>query len=279
MIKNILFIATLFAGGIVHAQKLPQPSPIGKEEQIIGLTTVKVEYSRPSARGRQVFGDLVAYGKVWRTGANLNTTIEFDAPVVFEGQKVEAGKYSLFTIPNAETWVVILNKNTELWGEGDRKPEEDVLQFKVRPAKCEMTETFTIGFAEVKDDKAFLELRWENTLVRVKLEADATEQALANIKEAMSQPEIKPSTYHRCARYCVDKGLMLPEALEWAEKAVSMDKKYWTLYTLALCQAANGKTKEAIATANESMELARKEEDASYVKMNKERIEEWMQKK
>ncbi|MBL7982673.1 MAG: DUF2911 domain-containing protein [Flavobacteriales bacterium] len=279
MIKNILLLATLFAGGIVYAQKLPQPSPIGKEEQIIGLTTVKVEYSRPSARGRQVFGDLVAYGKVWRTGANLNTTIEFDAPVVFEGQMVEAGRYSLFTIPNAEAWVVILNKNTELWGEGDRKPEEDVLQFKVRPAKCEMTETFTIGFAEVKDDKAFLELRWENTLVRVKLEADATEQALANIKEAMAQPEIKPSTYHRCARYCVDKGLMLPEALEWAEKAVSMDKKYWTLYTLALCQAANGKTKEAIATANESMELARKEEDASYVKMNKERIDEWMRKK
>jgi hypothetical protein len=279
MIKNMLLLATLFAGGIVSAQKLPQPSPIGKEEQIVGLTTVKVEYSRPSARGRQVFGDLVAYGKVWRTGANLNTTIEFDGPVVFEGQKVEAGKYSLFTIPNADAWVVILNKNTELWGEGDRKPEEDVLQFKVRPAKCEMTETLTIGFAEVKDDKAFLELRWENTLVRVKLEADATEQALANIKEAMAQPEIKPGTYHRCARYCVDKGVMLPEALGWAQKAVAMDKKYWTLYTLALCQAANGKTKEAIATANESMELARKEEDASYVKMNKERIDEWMRKK
>lgn len=279
MIKRSILFATLFAGGIVHAQQLPQPSPKGEVEQLVGLTSVEVEYSRPSARGRKVFGDLVAYGSVWRTGANLNTIIEFEGPVVLEGQPVAAGKYSLFTIPNEGAWTVILNKNIELWGEGDRKPEEDVLQVKVPVAKCDFTETFTIGFADVKDDKAFLELRWENTLVRVKLEADATEQALANIKEAMAQPEIKPGTYHRCARYCVDKGVMLPEALEWAQKAASTDRKYWTLHTLALCQAANGKYKEAVATAKESMELAQKEGDKSYVKMNKERIDEWMQKK
>ncbi|HRO98352.1 MAG TPA: DUF2911 domain-containing protein [Flavobacteriales bacterium] len=279
MIKRSILFATLFAGGIVHAQQLPQPSPKGEVEQLVGLTSVEVEYSRPSARGRKVFGDLVSYGKVWRTGANLNTIIEFEGPVVLEGQPVPAGKYSLFTIPNEDVWVVILNKNIELWGEGDRKPEEDVLQVKVPVAKCDFTETLTIGFADVKDDKAFLELRWENTLVRVKLEADATEQALANIKEAMAQPEIKPGTYHRCARYCVDKGVMLPEALEWAQKAASTDRKYWTLHTLALCQAANGKYKEAVATANESMELAQKEGDNSYVKMNKERIDEWMRKK
>lgn len=279
MIKRSILFATLFAGGIVHAQQLPQPSPKGEVEQLVGLTSVEVEYSRPSARGRKVFGDLVAYGSVWRTGANLNTIIEFEGPVVLEGQPVAAGKYSLFTIPNEGAWTVILNKNIELWGEGDRKPEEDVLQVKVPVAKCDFTETFTIGFADVKDDKAFLELRWENTLVRVKLEADATEQALANIKEAMAQPEIKPGTYHRCARYCVDKGVMLPEALEWAQKAASTDRKYWTLHTLALCQAANGKYKDAVATANQSMELAQKEGDKSYVKMNKERIDEWMQKK
>ena len=279
MIKRSILFATLFAGGIVHAQQLPQPSPKGEVEQLVGLTSVEVEYSRPSARGRKVFGDLVAYGSVWRTGANLNTIIEFEGPVVLEGQPVAAGKYSLFTIPNEGAWTVILNKNIELWGEGDRKPEEDVLQVKVPVAKCDFTETFTIGFADVKDDKAFLELRWENTLVLVKLEADATEQALANIKEAMAQPEIKPGTYHRCARYCVDKGVMLPEALEWAQKAASTDRKYWTLHTLALCQAANGKYKDAVATANQSMELAQKEGDKSYVKMNKERIDEWMQKK
>lgn len=279
MFKHALLFATLFVGGIVHAQQLPQPSPKGEVEQLVGLTSVEVEYSRPSARGRKVFGDLVAYGSVWRTGANLNTIIEFEGPVVFEGETVAPGKYSLFTIPNEDAWVVILNKNIELWGEGDRKPEEDVLQVKVPVAKCDFTETFTIGFADVKDDKAFLELRWENSMVRVKLEADATEQALANIREAMSQSEIKAGTYHRCARYCVDKGVMLSEALDWAQKAVGMDRKYWTLHTLALCQAANGKYREAVTTAGESMELARKEGDNNYVKMNKERIDEWIQKK
>ncbi|MBP6392462.1 MAG: hypothetical protein KA352_16340, partial [Flavobacteriales bacterium] len=106
----------------------------------------------------------------------------------------------------------------------------------------------------------------------------ASEQALANIKEAMGKSEIKAGTYGRCARYCVDRGVMLPEALAWAEKSVSMEKKYWTLHTLALCQAANGKYKEAVATANESMALAQAESDASYVGMNKTRIEEWSTK-
>jgi hypothetical protein len=279
MIKRSILFATLFAGGIVHAQKLPQPSPKGEVKQLVGLTTVKVEYSRPSARGRKVFGDLVPFGSVWRTGANLNTIVEFDGPVVFEGQKVEAGKYSLFTIPNEGAWAIILNKNIELWGEGDRKPEEDVLQVKVPVAKCDLTETFTIGFADVKDDKALLELRWEHTMVQVNITADATEQALANIKEAVNKEGANAATYHRCARYCVDKGIMLPEALAWAQKSVSMEQKYWSVYTLALCQAANGKYKEAVATANQSMELAQKEGDKNYVKMNKERIDEWMQKK
>jgi hypothetical protein len=279
MIKRSILFATLFAGGIVHAQKLPQPSPKGEVEQLVGLTTIEVEYSRPSARGRKVFGDLVPMGSVWRTGANLNTIIEFDGPVVFEGQPVAAGKYSLFTIPNEGAWAIILNKNIELWGEGDRKPEEDILQVKVPVAKCEFTETFTIGFADVKDDKAMLELRWENTMVRVNITADATEQALANIKEAVNKEGANAATYHRCARYCVDKGIMLPEALAWAQKSVSMEQKYWSMYTLALCQAANGKYKEAVATANQSMELAQKEGDKNYIKMNKERIDEWMQKK
>lgn len=252
---------------------------MGKVEQVVGLTTVKVQYSRPSVKGRQVFGELVAFDKVWRTGANLNTIVEFDGPVVVNEKSVPAGKYSLFTIPGKEAWTIILNKNIELWGEGDRKEEEDVLVFKVPFGKCEFTETFTIGFADVKNDKAMLELRWENTMVQIPMAADATEQALANIKKAMAATEIKAGAYGRSARYCVDKGVMLPEALGWAEKSVSMEKKYWTLHTLALAQAANGKTKEAIATANESMSMARTEGDASYVMMNRDRIAEWSKTK
>jgi hypothetical protein len=259
----------------LQAQDLPQPSPKGEVEQVVGLTNIEVEYSRPSAKGRTIFGELVPYGKVWRTGANKATKFETDGTVLFAGEKVAAGEYSLFTIPSEGAWVIILNKNTELWGEGDRKEEEDVLQVKVEAMKCEDTETFTIEFADVKDDKANLVLRWANTKVNVPLEADATEQGIANIKEALSKPDVKSGGYNGAARFSLDRNVMTKEALEWATKSVAMDKKYWNLHTLARAQAANGMTKEAIATANESMKLAQEAGAESYVKMNRDKIAEW----
>ncbi|MCB0768996.1 MAG: DUF2911 domain-containing protein [Flavobacteriales bacterium] len=259
----------------LQAQELPQPSPKGKVGQVVGLTDIEVEYSRPSVKGRTIFGELVPYGKVWRTGANKATIFETDGPVIFAGEKVEAGAYSLFTIPNEGAWVIILNKNTELWGEGDRKEEEDVLQVKVESMKCESTETFTVEFADVKDDKANMVLRWANTMVNIPLEADATEQGIANIKEALAKPDVKAGGYNGAARFSLDRNVMTKEALEWATKSVSMDKKYWNLHTLARAQAANGLTKEAIATANESMKMAQEADAGSYVTMNRDRIAEW----
>jgi len=189
---------------------------------------------------------------------------------------VKPGKYSLFTIPSEDTWVLLLNSNVELWGADERKPEEDVLTVKVQRGKvAEAAETFTIGFDRVMDDKAVLFLEWEHMRVEVNLFADATEKALANIKEALAKPDAKYNNYHSSARFCVDRNLMLPQALEWAEKSVSMEKKYWNTYTLALARAANGKNKEAIEAANESMKLAQEAKDANYVKMCRDRIAEW----
>jgi hypothetical protein len=272
------FAAPLFAA----AQDLPQPSPKGKVEQIVGLTKVTVEYSRPSAKGRVIFGDLVPTGQLWRLGANGCTTISFDGPVVIGGQdsKVPAGTYSLFAEPMDGAWLFHLNKNIELWGTDGFKAEEDVAVWKAETADNEHTETLTIGFDEVKDDKARVDVRWDKVRASFWINADATEQAMANIKTAMAQKDIKSGTYHRCARYCVDKGVMLPEALDWAQKAVGMEKerKYWMLHTLALCQAANGNYKEAVVTARESMGLAAKEGDNGYVKMNEVKIAEWASK-
>lgn len=274
--KHHIAAALLAAPLFASAQKLPQPSPLGKVEQIVGLTTVKVEYSRPSMKGRSIFGDLVPYGEVWRTGANKCTTIEFDDVVMVEGQTVKPGKYSLFTIPNDDTWALMLNSNTELWGADERKPEEDVLTVKVQRGKVgEPVETFTMGFDNVMDDKAVLFLEWEHMRLEVKLFADATEKALANIKEALAKPDAKFNNYHSSARFCVDRGHMLPDALKWAEKSVSMEKKYWNTYTLALARAANGNNQGAIDAANESMQLAQEAKDSNYVKMCRERISEW----
>ncbi|MEZ4738923.1 MAG: DUF2911 domain-containing protein [Flavobacteriales bacterium] len=273
--KAIVLSMAALLSFAVQAQELPQPSPLGKVDQIVGLTNIHVEYSRPSAKGRMIFGELVPYGQVWRTGANKATLFTTDGTVLVAGEKVEAGKYSLFTIPQEGAWVIILNKNTELWGEGDRKEEEDVLKVKVEAMKCEDTETFTIEFANVKDDKADLVLRWANTKVKVPLEADATEQGITNIKEALAKPDVKAGGYNGAARFALDRNVMTKEALEWAQKSVKMDQKYWNTHTLARAQAANGMMKEAVNTANESMKLAQEAKAESYVKMNRERIEEW----
>ncbi len=269
----MLSATAVLVAATIHAQDLPQPSPKGEVEQIVGLTKVEVEYSRPSIKGRVIFGDLVPYDKLWRTGANLNTTIEFSAPVKFGDVDVKAGKYSLFTVPGKEVWVVHLNSNTELWGEEDFNAEQNVATIKVKAEAADLTETLTFDFANVVNDGADLELRWEKTKVLIPIHADATEQALANIKEAMAKGDMKAGGYGGSARFCLDRNVMTKEALGWAEKSVEMDKKFWHMHTLARAQAANGMTKEAITTANESMAMAQEAKNEAYVKMNRELIE------
>lgn len=274
--KHLITAALLAAPLIATAQKLPQPSPLCKIEQVVGLTTIKIEYSRPSMKDRAIFGDIVPYGEVWRTGANKCTTIEFDTPVIMAGQPVKAGKYSLFTIPGPEMWVLILNRNTELWGADERKQEEDVFMAKLQPKKpADQVETLTFDFTMGRRDDAILNLTWEATWLPIPIVADCTDQALKNIEEALSMDDVKYNAYSSSARFCVDRQVRLKEALAWAEKSVSMEKKYWNTYTLGLARAANGNFKEAIEAANMSMELAQAEKDANYVKMNRERIEEW----
>ncbi len=276
--KRFLPLAFLLVATPVLAQQLPSPSPSGKVEQTVGLTQVTITYNRPSMRDRVIFGDLVPYDAVWRTGANKCTTFEVDGPVKVEGQDLPAGKYSIFTIPGKESWVVIFNKNTELWGEGDRKEEEDVLTIKVPAGQSGSTETFTITMDHVKDDQASVQMRWERTMASFTVQADATERALANIKEALSKPDADFRAYTSSARFCLDRGIMTADALQWAQKSVEQEKRFWNVHTLALAQAANGKYAEAIVTAEESKRMAQEEKYEAYVKMNDEKIAEWRTK-
>ena len=260
------------------AQELPAASPHAELEQMIGLTEVDVDYSRPSVRGRHIFGDLLPYEKLWRLGANANTTVEFSGPVNVGGTTVPKGKYSLFAIPGQETWVIILNKNTEQWGENGYKEAEDMLRVKAQVEPSEFTETLTISFDEVKDDKARMDIRWEKTRVSVWLHADATQQGLNNIKEALAKPDVKAGSYHASARFALERGIMPKEALEWAQKAVTMDPKFYFIHTLALAQAANGNKKAAITTAQRSIDEAKKAGDTAYVRKNEDKIKEWSSK-
>ncbi len=278
MNRFLLPVAAVAISFSAVAQDLPKASPQGEVEQVVGLTKVEVEYSRPSVRGREIFGGLLPFDQLWRLGANANTTFEVDSPVIIEGEKLDKGKYSVFAIPGKESWVILFNKNTELWGEGDHKGEEDVLKVKAKVEPSEFTETLSISFDEVKDDKARMDIRWEKSRVSFWITADATEQAIANIKEAMAKSDIKAGTYGSCARFAVDRGIMTKESLEWAQKSVAMDAKYYSLHTLALAQAANGMKKEAIATAEKSMEASKKAGSDAYVQLNEAKIKEWSSK-
>lgn len=274
--KQLLFASLIAAPLLATAQDLPQPSPLGKVEQVVGLTNIKVEYSRPSAKGRVIFGDLVPFGKVWRTGANKCTVFSTDGPVMIGESKLDAGSYALFTIPSADTWTIIFNKDTSLWGEEDRADSLDVLRVKVPFQKAPgFTETLTMGFEAVKDDRAQLQLRWEGTQVSIDLYADATDQGLRNIEEALKDPKAGYGAYNGAARFCLDRNIKPAKALEWAQKSTSMERKYWNMHVLARAFAANGQRKEAIAAAEESMRLAQDAKSDAYVKMNKEKIEEW----
>lgn len=275
MKKFFLPLAAAAIAFTATAQELPQASPLGSVEQIVGLTKVEVDYSRPSVRGRQIFGDLLPFGEPWRLGANAATTIEFGGPVVIDGQKIEAGKYSMFAIPDREAWQLILNKDPKVWG-NNRNEKDDVARLKAKVENPgEFTETLTISFDEVKDDKARMDIRWEKSRVSLWIHADATERSLENIKAAVSGKDVKPGTYANSARFAVDRGVMTKEALGWAEKAVEKDPRYYWLHTLALCQAANGLTREAVQTAEKSIAAAKDAGDRAYIRLNEEKIKEW----
>lgn len=254
---------------------LPQPSPLGKIEQVVGLTKVSIEYSRPSAKGRKIFGDVVPMDIMWRTGANASTKLTFDGPVTIDGKQVPAGTYSLLTVPHAEMWEVMLNADSKVNGPDGYDAQKNVVHLKTAPKKTEFVETFTIDVTEVLKDGATIELVWENTRVGFRVEAPATEQGLANIEKALAGSDVKAGAYGSAARFCIDRGVRMKDALVWAQKSVDMDAKYWTVHTLALAQAANGDKKAAITTAKRSMEMAKADNGDAYVKLNEEKIAEW----
>ncbi len=260
------------------AQDLPAPSPSATVKQRIGITDVTITYSRPSMKGRQVFGGLVPYGEIWRTGANGSTILSTTGALVINDQKLPAGDYAVFTVPNDGAWVVMFNKNTKLWGATGYKPEEDVLTIKAATREVPMTESFTMGFENLGQDRAELVFRWEKQEAFVSIVADANDQSMANIKAALADPKADYSTYYKAARFYKDRDLGMKEALGYATKSVSMTKKYWNTFQLAEIQAAMNMYAEAAANAREAMALAGQEGEKSTVAEYEANFNEWTAK-
>ena len=275
MKKALGFIAGLLLLNTGMAQELPQPSPFCKVEQRVGLTDITIEYCRPSARGRVVFGDLVPYGEIWRTGANASTKIEFSTDVVFGGRKVPAGRYALYTIPGKTEWTIILHRNLSHWGVGAYDESEDLLRLEVKRKTVPMTETFSMNFGNFRDEMADLTLQWEKAAVTVTINCNSVQQSKENIISKIDQIENAFNVYHKAARYYLDADLDPKQALMWAKKSTEIAERFWNVHTLALAYAANKEFNKAIEAAERSKALAIAADYQQYVKMNEDKINEW----
>jgi len=279
MKKLITFLMVFTAIFTVNAQiETPQPSPLQKMEQKVGLTDVTVAYSRPSMKGRTVFGDLVPYGVLWRTGANQNTMITFSTDVLIGGKTVKAGSYAIFTTPNKDNWEVIFYSDTNNWGTPQNWDESKVAA-KV-PAKVYdipmNIETFTISFDDLTNDSAVLGIIWEKVYVGVKIEVPTDKKVSAAIEKVMNGPSA--DDYYAAARYYLESGKDINQAVVWMDKAIEMTKdnpRFWWLRQQSLIKAKAGDKKGAIKAAKASLEGAEKAGNADYIKMNKDSLKDW----
>lgn len=280
--KKIVFAIAIILGSLSsQAQVLtPQPSPKCVLNQIVGLTDVEVDYSRPSAKGRNVFGNLVPFGKVWRTGANSNTIISFSEDVVIDGKTLKKGKYALYTLPKVEKWEIIFYSKTDNWGNPEEWNEADVaLRASVTPETLNRNvESFTIDINNLDNNFAHLNLSWEKTLVALKFEVPTQKVALASIDKVLAGPS--GGDYFSAAQYYYQSNADMTKALTYVNKALELNKEnpFWYTKLKSLIQAKLGDKKGAIETAKLSLAAAKLAKNNDYIKMNEDNISEWSKK-
>lgn len=284
MKKIIFMLAMVIANYALYAQiKTPAASPKSTVTQIVGLTDVTIDYSRPSSKGRTVFGNLVPFGKLWRTGANQNSMVTFSEDVVIKGATLKKGKYAIFTKPKADVWEVFFYSDTDNWGNPENWDDKKVaLTTTVTPiALGNNVETFTIAINNLTNDSATLDISWEKIMVSVKFEVPTQKAAMASITKTLAGPTA--GDYNSSAQYFFQSEGDMNKALEYINKAISMakpgeDVPFWYLRLKSLIQAKLGDKNGAITTAKLSLANAEKAKNDDYVKMNNDSIKEWSKK-
>lgn len=275
-------LATVWTTTMISAQlQTPAPSPLGKVEQRIGLTDVSVEYSRPSKKGRIIFGDVVPYDEVWRTGANAATKITFSDDVMVQGAEVKKGSYALLTKPGKKTWTIMLYPHTSTsfgsYLESGAQPISVSVESIEMPKETDV-ETFMIGFDGLSNHKGTMYLLWERTFVPIDINVNTDKTVEASIAKVMGGPSA--GDYFSAASYYYSEKKDLNQALTWINTSIEKgNERYWVLRTKSLIQAELGDKKGAIETATKSLEMAQKDGDNAYVRMNEASIAEWKKMK
>jgi len=270
--KKIL-LSILMASALLNANaqiKTPAPSPTQTVKQDFGMSSIELIYSRPGMKGRKIFGDLVPWNVVWRTGANSATRIKFNDDVMFGGQALKAGEYALYTVPGENEWEVIINKGSANWGT-DYKKEDDIFKVKVRPMKIDQpVETFTMQFGNVKPTSTDLQIMWDKTAVTVPITVEIDKKIMAQIDNAMNK-DSRP--YFQAAAYYLENGKDLNQAVLWYDKAIEQNPTgFYIYYQKASALAKLGRKDEAKAVAQKSMNMAREQNNMDYVRLNEKLI-------
>lgn len=279
MQSKIITLLMVLATFVIQAQiQTPQPSPGAEIEQVIGLTEIEVDYSRPAMRGRTIFGDLVPYGKLWRTGANQRTTFATSTDITVQGKELKKGTYGILSVPNKDSWDIIFYTESE-GGGAPKELDKSKVALSVQ-AKPENTgydmENFTIAFGDLADGSTgMMYIMWEKTRVSLKIGTPAKEMAMKSIEDVMAG-EPTANDYFQAAAFYHEAGADMDKALEWVNKAVEMNPDaFWMSRRKSMIQADMGDKKGAVETAKVSLAAAEKAGNADYVKMNKESIAEW----
>ncbi len=277
--KSLLSVATAALLSVsamtsnAQALKTPAPSPLQTVKQAFGLGEVSIEYSRPGVKGRVIFGDVVPYGKIWRTGANATTKVTFTDDVKLEGNVVKAGTYGLYTIPAKDAWDVMLTKDLTLGGNvADYKTSEEVLRFKAKATAMPMVfENFTINMDAITPSSARLMLMWDKTAVTINMSTEIDDKIMKNI-EVLLKNDTRP--YFQAAGYYYDNNKDLNQALTWVNKAIESNPAFFVVHLKAKIQLKMKDNKGAIETAQKSLALAREAKNDDYVKLNEKLIEQ-----
>ena len=279
MLKNITLMVLLVAGfsTVVQSQiSTPQPSPSAKVMQTIGLTEVTVEYSRPGVKGRTIFGDLVPYDQIWRTGANAVSKITFSEDVTVEGKELTAGSYAILTKPGMTTWGVhFYSYEGGSWGSYvEKEPAAAVTVASAKLPEGLVMQNFAFHFDGIHNNGGILEIIWEGTIVPVSIGVHTHKSVMANIDQVLAGPT--SNDYYTAGNYLLDADQDLEKALMYVQKATHGDNpRFWQVRREALLLGKLGRKAEAIKAAQKSIELAKEAGNDDYVRLNEKSIKEW----
>lgn len=275
--KNVLLIFVLvFSTGSIFGQNMPQPSPSSVLKQTVGITEITIDYSRPSAKGRTIFGDLVPYGKVWRLGANGCTKITTSTDIMIGESNLKAGTYAIFAIPNKDgNWSIVFNTNTKQWGAGEYNDSLNVVLFDTKSKKVDFTETFSISINTIALNSATLSFQWENTLIEVPFKINTNEMVKLSITEAIKKGEDLDKVYYKAASYAFKSLNNEKLAIDYIDKSLAINKSHNGLFLKAQILNKSGKKDEAIATAKLALEYAKKAEKKGWADYISGNIAEW----